>query len=97
MPTITLRRKDGSLVYPNARVMVPEPEHAFWMDDARMNALPEGQRGGFMVTRRVFGSMPADKLVRFAAGAEVAAAAAAGDVANNEGRLFLTISTTLPW
>jgi glyoxylase-like metal-dependent hydrolase (beta-lactamase superfamily II) len=67
-----LRRKDGSLVYPNARVMVPEPEHAFWMDDARMNALPEGQRGGFMVSRRVFASMPADKLLRFAPGSEVA-------------------------
>lgn len=67
-----LRRKDGSLVYPNARVMVPEPEHAFWMDDAAMNARPENQRGGFMVARRVFGGMPADKLLRFAPGGEVA-------------------------
>ena len=67
-----LRRKDGSLVYPNAKVMVPEPEHAFWMDDATMNARPEAQRGGFMVARRVFAQMPADKLVRFAPGAEVA-------------------------
>jgi glyoxylase-like metal-dependent hydrolase (beta-lactamase superfamily II) len=67
-----LRRRDGSLVYPNARVMVPEQEHAFWMDDARMNALPENQRGGYMVARRVFSTMPADKLVRFAPGGEVA-------------------------
>ena len=67
-----LRRKDGSLVYPNAQVMVPEPEHAFWMDDATMNARPEAQRGGFMVARRVFAQMPADKLVRFAPGSEVA-------------------------
>jgi glyoxylase-like metal-dependent hydrolase (beta-lactamase superfamily II) len=67
-----LRRKDGSLVYPNAKVMVPEPEHAFWMDDATMNARPEAQRGGFMVARRVFAQMPADKLVRFAPGTEVA-------------------------
>lgn len=67
-----LRRKDGSWVYPNAKVMVPEPEHAFWMDDARMNALPENQRGGFMGARRVFAQMPADRLVRFAPGAEVA-------------------------
>ncbi len=66
-----LRRKDGSLVYPNAKVMVPEPEHAFWMDDATMNARPEAQRGGFMVARRVFASMPADKLVRFTPGTEV--------------------------
>jgi glyoxylase-like metal-dependent hydrolase (beta-lactamase superfamily II) len=67
-----LRRRDGSLVYPNARVMVPEPEHAFWMDDATMNARPENQRGGFMVARRVFAQMPADQLVRFAPGGEVA-------------------------
>ncbi len=67
-----LRRRDGSLVYPNAKVMVPEPEHAFWMDDARMNALPENQRGGFMVARRVFAQMPADRLVRFTPGSEVA-------------------------
>lgn len=67
-----LRRKDGSLVYPNAKVMVPEPEHAFWMDDATMNARPEAQRGGFMMARRVFAQMPADKLVRFAPGSEVA-------------------------
>jgi glyoxylase-like metal-dependent hydrolase (beta-lactamase superfamily II) len=66
-----LRRRDGSLVYPNAKIMVPEPEHAFWMDDAVMNARPENQRGGFAVARRVFASMPADKLVRFVPGAEV--------------------------
>jgi len=66
-----LRRKDGSLVYPNAKVMVPEPEHAFWMNDATMNARPEAQRGGFMAARRVFAQMPADKLVRFTPGAEV--------------------------
>lgn len=67
-----LRRKDGSLVYPNAKVLVPEPEHAFWMDDARMNALPENQRGGYMVARRVFAQMPAERLQRFVPGAEVA-------------------------
>lgn len=67
-----LRRKDGSLVYPNAKVLVPEPEHAFWMDDARMNALPENQQGGYRVARRVFAQMPADRLQRFVPGAEVA-------------------------
>jgi glyoxylase-like metal-dependent hydrolase (beta-lactamase superfamily II) len=66
-----LRRKDGSLVYPNAKVMVPEPEHAFWMDDATMNARPEAQRGGFAVARRVFATMPADRLVRFQPGTEL--------------------------
>ena len=31
-----LRRKDGTAVFPNAEVMVPAPEWAFWMDDAKM-------------------------------------------------------------
>ncbi len=67
-----LRRKDGSLVYPNARVLVPEPEYAYWMDEVRMNALPQNQRGGFQVARRVFASMPAEQLQRFVPGSEVA-------------------------
>ncbi len=67
-----LRNKAGDLVFPNAKVMVPAPEYAFWMDDARMAAAPEGMKGAFMGVRRVFGAMPADKLVRFEPGGEVA-------------------------
>lgn len=34
---------DGkSLQYPNAEIMVPEAEWAFWMDEAAMNRLPDG-------------------------------------------------------
>ena len=36
-----IRTKDGQLVFPNAEVMVPAPEWAHWMDDAKMNAAPE--------------------------------------------------------
>ncbi len=67
-----LRRKDGSLVYPRAQVLVPEPEHAFWMDEAAMNARPEAQRGGFQVARRVFSDLPAGQLQRFTPGSELA-------------------------
>lgn len=67
-----LRRKDGSLVYPRAQVWVPEPEHAFWMDEAAMNARPEAQRGGFQVARRVFAGQPALDLQRFTPGSELA-------------------------
>jgi glyoxylase-like metal-dependent hydrolase (beta-lactamase superfamily II) len=34
------RAKDGSAVFPNAEVMVPAAEWAFWMDDARMSRRP---------------------------------------------------------
>lgn len=61
-----LRRKDGGLVFGQADVWVPAPEHAFWMDEARMNAAPEAQRGGFRVARRVFTDLP--RLKRFTPG-----------------------------
>ncbi|MEE1658130.1 MBL fold metallo-hydrolase [Microvirga sp. CF3062] len=50
-----LRLKDGTAVFPNAEVMVPAAEWAFWMDDARMNQAPEGMKGAFQGARRAFG------------------------------------------
>ena len=67
-----MRNKAGELVFPKAKVLVPAPEHAFWMDDAKMNAAPEGMKGAFQNVRRVFAQMPADTLVRFEPGSEVA-------------------------
>ncbi|AEG92335.1 MBL fold metallo-hydrolase [Ramlibacter tataouinensis] len=67
-----LRAKDGSLVYPRAKVHVPAPEHAFWMDEARMEAAPPAAKGAFQNARRVFGSLSAEQLVRFEPGAEIA-------------------------
>jgi glyoxylase-like metal-dependent hydrolase (beta-lactamase superfamily II) len=66
-----LRTRAGELVFPRARILVPEPEYAFWMDDARMNALPEGQRGGFMAVRRVFAGMPLGRVQMFTPGMDV--------------------------
>jgi glyoxylase-like metal-dependent hydrolase (beta-lactamase superfamily II) len=66
-----LRNKAGQAVFSKAKVYVPEQEHAFWMDDARMNAAPEAGRGGFLGARRVFNGFTADQLLRFAPGAEV--------------------------
>jgi len=57
-----LRRKDGSLVYPNALVYMPSPEHAYWFDAARRDAAPEAARGGFLAVQRVFQNYPADQL-----------------------------------
>ena len=66
-----LRKRDGSWTFPNAKVHVPSVEHAFWMDDAKMAAAPEGLKGAFQGARRVFDGMPADKLVRFEPGSAV--------------------------
>ncbi|MBW0172342.1 MAG: MBL fold metallo-hydrolase [Hydrogenophaga sp.] len=63
-----LRRKDGSLVFPNATVLVPTPEYDFWMDPKRLEAAPPGARPGFVNARRVLDNYPADKLQRFTPG-----------------------------
>ena len=55
-----MRRKDGTAVFPNAEVLVPATEWAFWMDDARMNQVPENMRGGFLGARRVFSPIAKD-------------------------------------
>jgi glyoxylase-like metal-dependent hydrolase (beta-lactamase superfamily II) len=49
-----LRSKEGALVYPNAEIKIPQKDWDFYMDDARMNSMPEAARGAFMVSRRVF-------------------------------------------
>jgi glyoxylase-like metal-dependent hydrolase (beta-lactamase superfamily II) len=65
-----LRNKDGAAVFPNAQVLVPEGEWAFWMDDARMNNAPEAMKGAFNNVRRVFS--PFKDVTRFAWDKEVA-------------------------
>jgi glyoxylase-like metal-dependent hydrolase (beta-lactamase superfamily II) len=50
-----LRTRAGEAVFPNAELMVPEAEWAFWMDDARMGQAPEAMRQAFQNVRRVFG------------------------------------------
>ncbi|GJD53400.1 Ribonuclease BN [Methylobacterium crusticola] len=50
-----LRRKDGALAYPNARILVPEPEWRFWMEDARMADPPEALKANLGAVRKVFG------------------------------------------
>ena len=67
-----LRFKSGALVYPNARVHVPAPEHAFWMDDARMDSAPPTMKGAFMGVRRALGDLKGDQLVKFEPGAVIA-------------------------
>jgi glyoxylase-like metal-dependent hydrolase (beta-lactamase superfamily II) len=58
-----LRYKNGSLVYPNARVHVPAPEHAFWTDEARIAAAPAPMQGAFAGVKRALGGLAPDQLV----------------------------------
>lgn len=65
-----LRNKAGNLVFPNAKIYVPAPEWAWWMDEARYAATPEAARGGLNTARRVFAPL-AGSAIRFEPGAEV--------------------------
>ncbi|MEP9376120.1 MBL fold metallo-hydrolase [Aquabacter sp. CN5-332] len=44
----------GTPTYPNAQVLVPEAEWAFWMDEGNMSRAPEAMKGAFQNVRRVF-------------------------------------------
>ena len=63
--------KDDKLVFPNAEITVPEPEWAFWMDEAKAGTASEGLKGNYANCKRVFGPL-AGKLTRYAPGKEVA-------------------------
>ena len=64
---------DGkSLQYPNAEIMVPEAEWAFWMDEAAMNRLPDGGiKNNHKNCFRVFAGLE-NKVTKYAWDKEVA-------------------------
>lgn len=66
-----LLNKDGSQVFPKARIHVPAPEMAFWSGDARIATLPQGVQGAAANAKRIFGAY-GDRVVRFEPGAELA-------------------------
>lgn len=65
-----IKDKDNNLVFPNAEIMVPEPEWAFWMDDANLNAASGDLKETFLNQRRIFTDI-AKRVTRFAPGKEV--------------------------
>jgi glyoxylase-like metal-dependent hydrolase (beta-lactamase superfamily II) len=66
-----IRDKDGNKVFANAEILVPEPEWAFWMDDANLAASSDALRTQFLNARRIFRDI-AGEVTRFAPGREVA-------------------------
>jgi len=66
-----IKSKDNALIFPNAEIMVPQAEWAFWTDDANMRAAPEGLKIAFHNVRRIFADIAKD-LTRYEGGREVA-------------------------
>jgi glyoxylase-like metal-dependent hydrolase (beta-lactamase superfamily II) len=66
-----LKTKDGGKVFPNAEILVPEPEWDFWMDDGNEARATGSVLGYFRNARRIFRDI-AKEVRRFKPGAEVA-------------------------
>jgi glyoxylase-like metal-dependent hydrolase (beta-lactamase superfamily II) len=49
-----LRTKDDDLVFPNAEILVPRVEWAYWTNDANLNSAPALYRPYFLNVRRIF-------------------------------------------
>ena len=55
-----IRNKEGVANFPNAEIKVNALEWAFWMDEAKMSAAPEGMKPLFAATRRAFAPIAKD-------------------------------------
>lgn len=58
-----LRMKDGTARFPQAQVMVPDAEWAFWSSESEKSRAPAGLQPTFDNVRRVFGPMAKDLTV----------------------------------
>src|ERR1043166_1992753 len=69
-----IKTKDGAKVFPNAEILVSEPEWGFWMDDANMSRYAGNAtvHKYFLNARRIFRDI-AGEVRRFKPGTEVAA------------------------
>ncbi len=61
---------DNRPMFPNAEVMVPAVEWAFWADESNTPKLPEVARGQMGNVKRVFGAL-GNKVTRYEAGKEL--------------------------
>lgn len=100
-----LRTADGGLAFPNAEILVPEAEWAFWMDEGEMSRAPDALKGNFQNVRRVFKDIDS-KVARYGWDKEIApgltSVEAAGHtpghtafiLASGDGRLFIQSDVT---
>jgi glyoxylase-like metal-dependent hydrolase (beta-lactamase superfamily II) len=65
-----LRTADGALAFPNAEIMVPAKEWAYWSDEGNASRAPQGQQATFQNTKRIFGPV-ADKITKYEWGKEL--------------------------
>jgi hypothetical protein len=62
---------DNKLAFPNAELLVPAAEWAFWMDESNAGRFPDPIKGQFGNVKRVFGAL-GNKPAQYEAGKELA-------------------------
>jgi glyoxylase-like metal-dependent hydrolase (beta-lactamase superfamily II) len=65
-----VRRKDGTLTFPNAKIFVPAVEWDYFMDDANAETAPATLKDTFASVRRIFGPS-ANDITRYPWGGEI--------------------------
>jgi glyoxylase-like metal-dependent hydrolase (beta-lactamase superfamily II) len=65
-----IKTKDGAKAFANAEIYVPEPEWAFWMNEANMPSVSKSVQRYFLNAKRIFGDI-AGQVRRFKPGAEI--------------------------
>ena len=65
-----IKTKEGAKVFANAEILVPEPEWAYWMNDANMAGVAKPVQRYFLNAKRIFGDI-ANEVRRFKPGAEI--------------------------
>ncbi|MGB9043844.1 MAG: MBL fold metallo-hydrolase, partial [Pseudolabrys sp.] len=66
-----IKNKEGAKVFPNAEILVPEPEWTFWMDDSKICSAQGAVKRYFLNARRIFKDI-AKEVRQFKPGTEVA-------------------------
>ena len=78
-----LKNADGSLAFPNAEIMVPAADWAFWMNDDNMAKYQDGFNKAQMgFNRKIFGNLK-DKVTQYQPGKELVAGITAIDAAGH--------------
>ncbi|UEM23564.1 MBL fold metallo-hydrolase [Skermanella mucosa] len=65
-----IKGTDNSLAFPNAEILVPEAEWAYWMDDGEMSRAPAGRKPAFELVRSTFGDL-GDRVRRYKSDEEI--------------------------
>ncbi len=88
-----LKTAEGALVYPNAEIMVPSGEWAFWMNDDNMNKAEGLYKNFFQMNRKTFAGLE-NKVTRYDWGKEIAPGITAIDTSGHTpGHTSLAISS----